>query len=203
MKKLNLLKSLIIVISVLISTGKAFCEATVVQQSVTVVQPTVAVEKLSSVESGNINPSNGMASELTSLFNLNSNDEEIFFVIYSTLITAGGTNMSAFDESGHLYFANIDNPPTIEAVNNAKQGIDGNANVIGYDINLSGENITISEVNSSIYNESYKINLAESATSGSLNQTIGGVPTANTYKVGEDMQGSYSAVVYITATSQI
>lgn len=203
MKKLNLLKSLIIVMAVLLSTGKAFCEATAVQENYTLVQPTVAVEKVSSIETGNINPSNGVASQLTSSFNLQSNDEETFFILYSTLAVAGGTTLSAFDASGNLYFANTNFPPTVVAVNNAKQGIAGNANVIGYKINLSGESIDITYTNSSIYSDSYKIMLSDSATAGTLSQSIGGTPAVNTYKVGEDMQGSYSATVYVTASTKI
>ena len=68
------------VIAVLFSTGKAFCEATAVQQSRTVVQATVAVEKAVSPGTGIINPSlEGEATTLTSSFKLQSNDEAAFF----------------------------------------------------------------------------------------------------------------------------
>ena len=85
------------VMAVLLSTEKAFCEATAVQALYTLVQPTVAVEKMTSVEVGNINPSNGNASELKSSFNLQSNDEQTFFVVYSKITILGGTQVSAFD----------------------------------------------------------------------------------------------------------
>lgn len=203
MKKLNLLKSLILVISVLLSTGKAFCEATVVQQAYTVVQPTVAVEKISSMESGNINPETGVASDLSSSFSLQSNDEQTFFVVYSTLTTLEGTTVSAFDTNNNLFFANKENPPTIAAVNNAKQGVKGNMNVIGYKMSLTGENFNILFTDSSIYDDCYKVSLKETLTSGTLLQTVGGTPVVNTYGAGEDMSGSYIVTVYVTAATKI
>lgn len=203
MKKLNLLKSLIMVMAVLLSTEKAFCEATAVQALYTLVQPTVAVEKMTSVEVGNINPSNGNASELKSSFNLQSNDEQTFFVVYSKITILGGTQVSAFDLNGNLLFANTQIPPTETAVNNAKQGLIGNANVIGYKINLSGEGITITNTTSANYNECYKITLANSETNGKLEQSIGGKPAPNTYQAGEDVAGNYSATVYVTAITEL
>ena len=203
MKKLNLLKSLIMVMAVLLSTDKAFCEATAVQALYTLVQPTVAVEKTASVEVGNINPSNGNASELKSSFNLQSNDEQTFFVVYSKITILGGTQVSAFDTDGNLFFANTQIPPTETAVNNAKQGLIGNANVIGYKINLSGESITITSTTSATYKECFKITLADSETSGRLEQTVGGTPAPNTYLAGEDVSGSYAATVYVTAVTEI
>ena len=190
--------------AVLIGTvDKAFCEATVVQQSRTVVQPTVAVEKVSSIEAGSINPSNGIASELTSSFNLQSNDDQTFFVVYSKITVLGGTQVSAFDSNGNLLFANVKNPPTVDAVNNAKQGISNNSNVIGYKMNLSGESIQITNTTSATYGECYKITLTDSETSGTLQQVVGGTPATNTYRVGEDMSGSYTAIVYVTAVTEI
>ena len=203
MKKLNLLKSLILVISVLLSTGKAFCEATAVQATYTLVQPTVAVEKISSMESGNINPETGVASDLSSSFSLQTNDEQTFFVVYSTLTTLEGTTVSAFDTNNNLFFANKENPPTIAAVNNAKQGVKGNMNVIGYKMSLTGENFNILFTDSSIYDDCYKVSLKETLTSGTLLQTVGGTPVVNTYGAGEDMSGSYIVTVYVTASTKI
>ena len=62
--------------TVLLSMGKAFCEATAVQVGYTLVQSTVAVEKKSENVGGSIEPSNGNASTLSSTFNLKSNDGE-------------------------------------------------------------------------------------------------------------------------------
>ena len=204
MKKLNLLKTLIITMAVLIGTvDKAFCEATVVQQARTVVQPTVAVEKVSSVETGSINPANGIASELTSSFNLQSNDDQTFFVVYSKITVLGGTQVSAFDANGNLLFGNTQYPPSVDAVNNAKQGVVNSPNVIGYKMKLSGESISITNVTSATYGECFKITLADSETSGTLQQVVGGNPATNTYRVGEDMSGNYVATVYVTAVSEL
>ena len=202
MKKLNLLKSLIMVIAVLLSTGKAFCEATAVQQSYTVVQPTVAVEKVSAAESGTINPETGVAEDLSAIFNLQSNDTQTFFVVYSSLLTENGTSVSAFDGK-NLLFANKTNPPTIDAVNKAKQGAVGNRNVIGYKMDLAGENFDILFSESSIYGDCYKVSLKEALTAGTLLQTVGGAPAVNTYSPGEDLSGDYVVTVYVTAATKI
>ena len=203
MKKLNLLKSLIIVMSVLLSTGKAFCEATAVQTVNTVVQPTVAVQKLSSVEAGSIDPSSGEASLLTSSFKLLSNDEETFFVMYATLIIEDGTTVSAFDRNGNLLFGNVDHPPKEVAVSCAKLANAKSANVIAYKVNFTGEKVDIKYVESPIYKDCYKITLTDSATIGTFEQNVGGAPTQNSYTLGEDMNGNYSAVVYLTATTKL
>lgn len=203
MKKLNLLKSLIVIMTVFLSTGKAFCEATAVQSCRTIVQPTVAVEKISSIESGNINPESGVASNLSSSFNLKTNDNETFFVVYSTITTSEGTTVSAFDENNNLLFANKENPPTITAVNKAKQGIRGNMNVIAYKMSLTSEDFDILFTESSLYEDCYKVSLKETLTSGTLLQTVGGTPAINTYGAGEDMSGNYAVTVFVTAATKI
>ena len=203
MKKLNLLKTLILVISVLISTGKAFCEATAVQSVYTIVQPTVAVEKISSNESGSINPESGIASDLSSSFNLKSNDGQTFFVVYSTITTFDGSVVSAFDGKNNLLFANKEIPPTVDAVNRAKQGLKGNMNVIGYRMSLTGDDFNILFTESTLYEDCYKISLKDTYTNGTLLQTVGGSPAVNTYGNGEDMSGNYVVTVYVTSATKI
>lgn len=203
MKKLNLLKILIMITTVLLSTGKAFCEATAVQASYTLVQSTVAVEKTASTESGGIDPSvEGKSTVLSSSFKLQANNESTFFIVYSTLQTDGGQTMSAFDSTGNLMFANISILPSENDVNNAKLGIAGNANVIVYPFKLSGENIEVQYTTSEDYEECYKVTLQDPLTVGVLNQTVGGMPVANTYST-RDQKGTYSATVYVTATGEL
>ena len=40
-------------------------------------------------------------------------------------------------------------------------------------------------------------------TEGTLEQTVGGAPTQNSYTLGQDMSGNYSAIVYLTATTKL
>ena len=189
--------------TVLLSTGKAFCEATAVQASYTLVQSTVAVEKTASTESGGIDPSvEGKSTVLSSSFKLQANNESTFFIVYSTLQTDGGQTMSAFDSTGNLMFANISILPSENDVNNAKLGIAGNANVIVYPFKLSGENIEVQYTTSEDYEECYKVTLQDPLTVGVLNQTVGGMPVANTYST-RDQKGTYSATVYVTATGEL
>ena len=204
MKKLNLLNILILVTSVLFSTQEAFSQASTVQTLSTSVQSAVAIEKVSSMEQGSISPVTGeISGSLTSSFNLQINDENSYeFVIYSTLSTADST-VSAFDQNGNLLFSNIDNLPTGSAVEKAKLNQEGNANVIGYPFELSlDENMAVTFTNDKTYDDCYKINFTNAATSGNLIQTVSGNPTANTYTVGEDTAGTYKATVYITAVAK-
>ena len=204
MKKLNLLKSLIMVIAVLIGTvDKAFCEATAVQASYTLVRSTVAVEKTASSESGSIDPSlEGKATTLTSSFNLKANDEKTFFVVYSRIQVDGGGNVSAFDQSGNLIFGNTTHLPQVSDVEKARTGTVGNANVIAYPFKLTGENINTSYTSSEDYKECYKVTLQDPLTVGILNQSVGGMPVANTFST-RDEKGTYSATVYITTATEL
>lgn len=203
MKELNLLKSLILVMTVLLSTGKAFCEATAVQQVQTVVQPTVAVEKTAIKISGDINPSlGGEATTLSSSFSLKSNDEKTFFVVYSRIQVEGDQEASAFDENGDLLFANTSRLPKLSDVNNAKTGVSSNANVIVYPFNISGENVETIYTSSENYKECYKVTLENQLLTGTLNQTVGGSPVPNTYST-RDEKGLYSATVYVTAVTEL
>ena len=204
MKKLNLLKLLILVVSVLFSTQKAFCEATAVQMLETSVQPTVAIEKTSSNTEGSINPKTGdLTSELTSTFNLQINDTKNYdFVIYSTVNSASGAE-SAFDINGNLLFANTTVLPLTSAVSNARQNVKGNPNVIVYPFKLSIDtDMTKTFSTREGYNECYQINFTNSAMEGEVTQTIGGSALPNTYSIGEDVAGIYKATVYITSVAK-
>lgn len=204
MKKLNLLKSLIITMAVLLGTvDKAFCEATAVQQSRTVVQSTVVVEKTSEPEIGYINTSSGgEASTLISTFKLQANDEKTFFVVYSNIQVDGEQTTSAFDGAGNLLFGNTSILPTGEDVKNAKAGVSGNANVIAYPFVLNGENIEATSAVSETYKECYKVILEDPLTFGTLTQTVGGTPAPNTFST-RDQAGTYKATVYVSAVTEL
>lgn len=191
------------VIAVLLSTvDKAFCEATAVQQSRTVVQGAVAIEKTVTPSGGSINPSlEGEATVLTSSFRLQSNNEATFFVVYSTIQTDSG-NVSAFDGAGHLLFGNTTILPAVADVNSAKSGTAGNANVIAYPFLLSGENVTTTTAESETYKECYKVTLVDPLVDGILNQRVGGTPAPNTFST-RDEAGIYKATVYVSAVTEL
>lgn len=204
MKKQNLLKCLILVISVLFSTQEAFSQASTVQMLRSSVQPAVAIEKTTSSTNGTIEPSTGIITEdLSTSFFLKINDGKAYdFIIYSTITTSDEV-VSAFDKNGNLLFTNNTILPISSAVENAKQNSGSNANVIVYPFELTlGANMTSTFVTQTTYEKCYKINFINSAMSGSLIQSIGKNPIDNTYSIGEDNAGSYKATVYITAISK-
>lgn len=192
------------VIAVLFGTvDKAFCEATAVQASYTLVRSTVAVENSPILVGGDINPSlEGDATVLSSSFDLKANDEKTFFVVYSRIQIDGDQTVSAFDENGNLLFANTSRLPQTSDVASAKAGLAGNANVIVYPFNLKGENIEVLYTDSETYKECYKVTLQNPLETGVLNQTVGGAPIPNTFST-RDEKGTYSATVYVNAVTEL
>lgn len=214
MKKQNLLKSLILVMAVLVGTVEAFASASVVQTLSVSAQPTVAIEKnTASVETGEINPETGTHSGLSASFNLQTNgtDDDYIFIVGSKITSYGNEEVSAYSNDGqYLLFGRFGEEeylPKAEAIENAKAGGNNNPNVIAYPIS----SMEITSPMTVQYDASQdtgenaigcyvvKVN---GATEGTLRQTIGGTPLQNTYSVGQDMAGSYKAVVYFTAISK-
>lgn len=213
MKKQNLLKSLILVMSVLTSTVGAFGSTSVVQTLAVSAQPTVAIEKTSFVQTGEINPETGTHSGLNASFNLQTNgtDNDYIFVVGSKIIQAGNVEVSAFSDDGQsLLFGRANDEeylPSAEAIQDAKAGGSNNPNVIAYPISAMTidspmtiefvKGLTVSEDTMDCYQ--VKLN---GSTEGTLNQVISGSPVPGTYKAGQDKSGSYKAVVYFTAISK-
>ncbi len=214
MKKQNLLKSLILVTTVLIGTGRAFATAEAVQTLSVSAQPTVAIEKKStSVEVGEINPETGTHSGLSASFNLQTNgtDDDYIFIVGAKITAYDNEEVSAYtkDGQGILFgrYGQEEYLPSAEAIQDAMNGGSNNPNIIVYPIN--GMNITSpmtvqydaaqesSEGTAGCY--VVKVN---GATEGTLNQSIGGTPVSGSYSVGQDMAGQYKAVVYFTAISK-
>ena len=126
------------------------------------------------------------------------------FIVYSQISTADGSVVSAFDANGNLLFGNTVQLPTETAVNNAKSGISGNQNVIGYRLGMTvASGMTVKFQESDTYETCYKINFDNETTTGTLKQTISGSPVTNTFYLGEDTSGTYSSTVFITAVSKI
>ena len=211
MKKLILLNSLILVISVLFSTPKALAEATAVQTLYSSVPSAVAISKNEVNTQGNIDPVSGnILNDLQTSFNLNINSSEgetksYDFYFYSKIKTIDGEE-SAFGPNGVILFGNTTSLPTVTAVNNAKNGIAGNVDVIGYYVKMepsSSNDMTVEYTSTQDYLECYKVGFQNGATSGIINQTINGSAATNTYLIGEDSSGPYSVTVYVTALQKL
>ena len=138
MKKQNLLTILILVTTVLTGTVKAFGYAEVEQTINLSVQPSVAIEKTTSNESGTINPRTGVHAGLNASFKLQTNgtDEDYDFIVGARITTIDG-EVSAFSNDKNLMFGNTTVLPTNAAVENAKTGGTNNANVITYPFTVS------------------------------------------------------------------
>ena len=210
MKKLNLLKSLILVIAVLTGTVEAFATATEVRTLTVSAQEAVTIEKVAGgLESNNIDAETGIHSGLNASFILKVNDvkTEDIFIVGSKITAQGGEIVSAFSNDGSaLLFGRYNEEeyyPTLDAINNAKEGGDSNANVIAYPISKMTitEPMTM-EFDSSIETEEgtiggYVISLNE-GTTATVEQSIGGNPYGKTYSGGQDMAGDYKSTVFFT-----
>ncbi len=201
--KNNFLKSLILITTVLISTVQTYGYAEVEQSVTTDVQPSVAISKLASQEAGTIDPTTGASSGLNASFKLqtNGNDENYDFVVSAKINTIDG-EVSAYGQNGYLLFGNTIALPTSSAIENAKMGNKKNPNVIAYPLNMSITSpMSVEFGNSPIYGDSWIVKV-NSGTEGTLTQSIGQAPVNNTYSIGEDEAGTYSATVTFTAISK-
>lgn len=210
MKKLNLLKTLILVITVLTGTVEAFATATEVRTLTVSAQEAVTIEKLANCnESNTIDAATGIHTGLNASFLLQVNDinTEDVFIVGSKITAQGGEIVSAFSNDGTaLLFGRYNEEehfPTLDAIENAKAGGSNNANVIAYPISK----MTITAPMTMVYNASivteegtvggYVINLNESTTA-TIEQIIGGSPYGETYSGGQDMAGDYKSTVFFT-----
>ena len=205
MKKLNLLTTLILVMTALTGADKAFATASVEQTINLSVQPAVAIEKTTSKESGNVSAKTGVHEGLNASFKIQTNgtDDNYDFIIGSFITTATG-NVSAFGENDTLLFANTTIPPTSSAVENAKVAGTNNPNVIAYPIVMDITSPMVinydpeKETNEGKGCYIVKINTGRD---GVLTQTIEKNPVKNTYSMADEA-GTYKSTVYFTAVSR-
>ena len=187
----------------LIGTEIAYGYAEVEQSVTTEVQPSVAISKITSNEIGSIEPTTGANTGLSASFKLQTNgtDENYDFIISSKINTIDG-EVSAYGQNGCLLFGNTISLPTSAAIENAKIGANKNPNVIAYPLNMNITNpMSVEFGNSAMYGDCWIVKV-NSATEGTLNQAIGQTPVPNTYSIGEDEAGTYSATVMFTAISK-
>ena len=213
MKKFNILKFLILVTIVLLSTKNTFASTSVVQTLSVSAQPTVAITKTSnSIETGEINPETGNHSGLNVSFNLQSNgtDDDYIFIVGSKITSYGNQEVSAYTADGKgLLFARNDSEehfPSQQAIENAKNGGNNNPNVIVYpisDMNITSPmTIQYNSAQSTDEGAGCYVVKVNGATEGTLRQVIGGSAMSGSYSVGQDSAGQYKAIVYFTAISK-
>ena len=200
MKKRNLLKLLILFLTVTTSTVKTY--ATDAEQIILLSVPaTVAVEKLNtSIDSANVTPATGtLDRNLITMYKITTNgqDEDYDFTVSSEITAAGDTTVSAYGQNGCILFAHTLNRPTLQAVNDAKAGGSNNPNVIAYPTSTS-----ITAPMTSTYSPAkncYVIN-TNNATEGDFTHTVSSSPFLGTYNVAQDEEGIYKSTIIISAT---
>ena len=192
--------------AVLVGTVKAYGYTETEQAVITSVQPSVAIAKTVSSETGSIQPLSGQHSGLSASFSLKTNgtDDDYEFILGSTITTIDG-EVSAYTETGALLFANTTSLPSTSAVENAKIGGNDNRNVIAYPLTM-----TITEPMAVSYSEDKTVDngvgcyliKVNAGAEGILTQIVGQSPLANSYSIGQDESGSYKSTVYFTAVSK-
>lgn len=206
--QIKILFSIIFLFSVSL---KASAVATFVQTIRTNVPSAVNVTSLNpSQAQGTINAQTGNSSSPSVSFQLQTNgaDDDYKYVLQSTLLTTGGVNVNAYAKigtQGYLMLGN-NNPtlyPTAAGVSNITAGTPTaslNPNVIAYPVtnlltNLASATLSTSATYGGLY---YSIKTGTSQN-GTIQQTLGVAPLANTYSIQNDRAGTYQAVLTFTA----
>ena len=144
--------------------------------------------------------------DLKSSFDLSINtaesgDKTYDFYIFARVKTYEG-DASAFGPNGVIVFSNTSSLPTSSAVYNARYGINGNVDVIGYNVKMlpdDEDKMNVQFLTSSEFEEAYKISFKNNAVSGTINQIIAGSALQTTFNSTEDSSGTYTVTVYVTA----
>ena len=193
--------------SVLVNTPKAFAEATATQMLYSSVPSAVAINIRETNISSGLEPQYGtILNDLKSSFDLSINtaesgDKTYDFYIFARVKTYEG-DASAFGPNGVIVFSNTSSLPTSSAVYNARYGINGNVDVIGYNVKMlpdDEDKMNVQFLTSSEFEEAYKISFKNNAVSGTINQIIAGSALQTTFNSTEDSSGTYTVTVYVTA----
>lgn len=186
--------------------------ATNFQQTITTTVPAaVNVTAINTAAAqGTINPSTGNSSSPAASFRLQTNgtDANYTYVMQASLLTTGGTNVNAYAQvssQGYILLGN-NSPslyPTTAAVNNIKGGTPsaaGNPNVIAYPVTNTLNNLgSATLTNNPAYGGLCYIITKGTSSDGTIAQTLGAAPLANTYSLNNDRAGIYQAVVTFSA----
>lgn len=192
--------------------GNVCYGATTFQQTLTTTVP--ASVNVTSINTGSatgtINATTGNSSSPSASFRLQTNgaDTNYTYVVQAKLLVTGGTQQNAYAQIGGQAYILLGNNspthyPTPAAVMNIKGGTPvaaNNANVIAYPVtntltNLSSATLT----NNTAYGGLCYIVKTGTSKNGTLVQTVGTAPLANTYSFSNDRAGVYQATVTFTA----
>lgn len=197
--------------SVLFSTPKAFAEATATQMLRSSVPSAVAIGIREINTTSSLEPENGtILNELKTSFDLDINtalsgDKAYDFYFYARVKTFDG-EASAFGPNGVILFGNTTSLPTASAVANARNGINGNVDVIGYNVKMlpdDANKMNVQFLTATEYEDAYKVNFKNDAISGTINQIIAGNALRTTFNSTEDSAGTYSVTVCVTALESL
>lgn len=157
---------------------------------------------------GTIDASTGNSSSPSASFRLQTNgaDTNYTYVVQAKLLVSAGNQQNAYAQiggNGYILLGNNSTYPTPAAVNNITGGTPtsgNNANVIAYPVtntltNLSSATLT----NNAAYGGLCYIVKTGTSKDGTLTQTVGADPLANTYSLSNDRAGVYQAVVTFSA----
>ena len=202
MKHNRIYKLIVLILFATSVATRAYGYAEAEQSLETAVQPTVSIVKdAKSVETADVQATDGVHSGLNTIFDLSTNgtDTDYDFIMSSSITTASG-NVSAYTTDGNIIFAHSTVFPTDEAINNAKNGGYNNQNVIVYSTSVETVSPMTADFSSgdTTYGNCYVIKL-NGASEGTVNHKIGTTPIAGSYNVGQDQAGSYKATVQFTA----
>lgn len=205
-----MLKRLLILVILICFTQTAY-GATFVQTIQTTVPAAVNVTAINpSLAQGTINAQTGISSSPAASFRLQTNgaDTNYDYVVTANVLATGGTNVNAYAQiSTQPYIILGNNSPTLypttAATNNIKGGSPtaaNNANAIAYPItntltNLSSATLTTNAT----YGGLCFIVKTGTSRNGTIVQTVGASPLANTYSFLNDTAGVYQAVVTFSA----
>lgn len=202
---------ILILITCLLLPNYCYCATTFQQTITTTIPAAVNITAINtSAAQGTIDAATGISSSPAASFRLQTNgtDSNYTYVVQSTLLTSGGTSVNAYAQissQGYILLGN-NSPalyPTTTAVNNIKSGTPSaanNANVIAYPVSNTLTNLASATLtNNPTYGGLCYIVTTGTSKNGTLVQTVGSSPLANTYSLTNDRAGIYQAVVTFTA----
>ena len=204
MNKRNLLKLLIIFLTVTMFTAKTYAEDAE-QTIILSVSPTVSVQKsAASAENASVDVNGVLNRNLLTIYDIvtNGTDDDYDFTVTSSINSANGP-VSAYG-TNCILFGHIQNPPTEQAINDAKSGGSRNFNVIAYPVST-----TITSPMESTFTNNYKtygdcfVIKTNDATNATFTHTVSATPVGGTFNHGQDEAGTYQTTVTLTVTPKI
>ena len=199
----------LLLICILLFENVCFGATTFQHTLTTTVPASVNVTAINSAAAtGTIDASTGNSSSPSASFRLQTNgaDTNYTYVVQAKVLVSAGNQQNAYAQiggNGYILLGNNSTYPTPAAINNITGGTPtsaNNANVIAYPVantltNLASATLT----NNPAYGGLCYIVKTGTSKDGTLKQTVGASPLANTYSISNDRAGVYQAVVTFSA----